>query len=409
MAAAVTEDTQPRPEDDQDQDSHSLGADPPAYSEKHNEEASSPYLEKPPVDASNSTARAVTDVDDADEADSDNPEPRPLSVKKKLPSSKMPSSTGDFHLSFGRDDIYCMQVPPERIAMRSFKDGPSLKLMNSGELGYLYMHAFSPHDDEFICYLDANTKAVAWTFYQAGKLINYQSLRSWLTRNLYVQDKKSLYKSRVCFGSGASYFASNGEKCTHHDLPEKLSDMIDSKMTKNMLPDIISLGAAGTYFARWPDGTSIWALQEDSKLLKNVSNEDSDKNALAYVFLHPTQTTRYVAVYKSGMCVFHLPEANGMCARHIKAYIQLKAKETGATFSMEESLTGTGGSKTSSKVSYIGPDTEYQMPDLDEVNNNKKTKKEKEKAKKETLEKEGLSPSPSVRRRSIFGLFPKKS
>ena len=377
-----------------------------------------------PADSISQKGQSIDNVDDDDNTsvaptlvapDTKSPKARssssPPPATTQTPTTRTDkfTSTGDIIFSFGPEAYYFVCTRPGQVAAREKVGMPLIAMIKSDSMGHVYMHSFSPHGDEFALYKNAQG-ACTWIFHQGNdKSITYRSLRDWLVTNVNLQSKADILNSRVVFGEGASYYASNGKTCIHNDLPTRLSNEIEKRRAgdNGVLPNILSLGANETYFARWPNnGGSIWKLSTTSRLHARVSSSSDNFTAesnLAYIFLSPIDDSRYVTVLQSGMLEYQILDSEGDVQKVFRGYMQLKAKETNATFPLEF-LSGAG--LKDSEVTYISPETKYEFPKgHKELEREKKEKKEKKKEGKEAAKSSSPTATTTTtkRRFSLFG------
>ena len=242
-------------------------------------------------------------------------------------------------------------------------------------IGRTYAFAFSPHGDEFAAYRDRDTRAITWSFLPSQKLDapSYQSLRRWLELNVPIHSQAAMLDFKVMFSPGASYFASTFSKCTHHDLPPRLANEIDDRVSRRQAPpDTIALGADGTYFAAW-GSRCIWHLDDKSALRQSLRDNTTLAKDFANVDLNPTSKTHYVGVMKDGMITYSAPDTNGKLTGHVKAHMQHMAKHFGRTYVVK--FKGSMDTVTS-----IGPETNFAQVDDELIKEQEKKEKEKEKA-----------------------------
>ena len=210
---------------------------------------------------------------------------------------------------------------------------------------------------------------------------SYQSLRRWLEVNVPIHSEAAMLDLKVMFGPGASYFASTFSKCTHHDLPPRLANEIDDRISRGQgPPKIIALGADATYFAAW-GLRCIWHLDEKSSLRQTLRDKDTSAREFANIYLDPTDKTHFVAVMKDGWITFAATDTKGNLSSHVAAHMQTMAKQSGRTY--EVKFKG-----SMDKVTCISPQTNFTHVDTNIEKQQKEQKEKEEKKKEKQKEKE---------------------
>ena len=150
-----------------------------------------------------------------------------------------------------------------------------------------------------------------------------------------MHDQAAMLDLKVVFGSRASYFASTSSECTHHDLPPRLADEIDDRMSRGKGPPMtIALGDEATYFAAW-GSRCIWSLNESNSLREKLHDKTTSARAFANIYLDPTNKKHYVAVMKDGWITFSATDTKGIISRHVAAHMQTMANEFGRTYDVK--------------------------------------------------------------------------
>ncbi|KAJ9655754.1 hypothetical protein H2198_005460 [Neophaeococcomyces mojaviensis] len=363
------------------------------------------------------------------------------------------SEAKDKSITSGKTDIGTVQVvfgPAKRCVFVSSLIG--LRISYSGKCLFaekyldgpwaVTCYAISPHGDELGIHHGRDDKIPGWSW-RAGGAANspsYTSLKAWLNEML-TSNTQNFTKIRVVFGSGASYYATCGDKYTWHDLPSELLQAIQQyrkvfdklqelkavrdsssepvaikdddisaipgplplkaenfnldKLPSTWLPQCLALGMRNCFAATWGSAYLI-SLPSSNKLYERITTKPQDVKKAINISLSLFSPSHY-ALLLDDWSYRHVYDPDSLnladCIKeHIQAYVKLKP---GRYVTLETLPISTGiasterfDENTNFKMKLtVGKEKNAETVEKTKLEKNKEEEKEKEKEKEREKQK----------------------